>query len=250
MLRFILLMSTIILYFIVTTPILLLFMLLRLNKKIKPTLDRIIRHMVQWIFSVLLFESGIKITVRGQENIPTDQAVLYVGNHNSFFDIIISYTLFPGPCGYIAKKELGKFPFLHGWMLLIGCIFLDRSNLKAGLQMIIDAADNIKSGVSMFVFPEGTRNKTGDELNIAPFKEGAMKIADKAACPIVPVAFTGTANTFEAHLPKVTPDKVIVEFGKPIYTNELSREDKKQLGAITREQLLSLLKSHKEMPQQ
>lgn len=67
--------------------------------------DRISRRMIQWIFGVLLFVSGTKVKAEGLENIPKDRAVLYVGNHRSYFDIITSYRLLPGITGYVAKRN-------------------------------------------------------------------------------------------------------------------------------------------------
>lgn len=96
--------------------------------------DRISRRMIQWIFGVLLFVSGTKVKAECLENIPKDRAVLYVGNHRSYFDIITSYRLLPGITGYVAKKEMAKVPLLRLWMRYIHCLFLDRSNVKEGLK--------------------------------------------------------------------------------------------------------------------
>ena len=140
---------------------------------------------VNWAFRVVLFISGVKITVSGEENVPKDQAVLYIGNHRSFYDIIATYVRVPRPTGYIAKKELLKVPLLSIWMKYLHCLFLDREDIKQGLQTILTAIDKIKSGISIFVFPEGTRNKV--EGTFLPFHEGCFKIATKTGCPIVPV---------------------------------------------------------------
>lgn len=67
--------------------------------------------------------SGVKLEVHGYENIPKDQAVLFVGNHTSFYDIIVTYPLMKRPTGYIAKKEIKKIPFLSWWMYFVNCIF-------------------------------------------------------------------------------------------------------------------------------
>mgnify|MGYP002712102285 CR=1 FL=1 len=92
---------------------------------------------------MLLFVSGTKVKAEGLENIPKDRAVLYVGNHRSYFDIITSYRLLPGITGYVAKKEMAKIPLLRLWMRYIHCLFLDRSNVKEGLKTIL-------AGVSPF----------------------------------------------------------------------------------------------------
>lgn len=84
--------------------------------------DRISRRMIQWIFGVLLFVSGTKVKAEGLENIPKDRAVLYVGNHRSYFDIITSYRLLPGITGYVAKKKWQRFRFfVCGCAIFIAC---------------------------------------------------------------------------------------------------------------------------------
>lgn len=96
--------------------------------------------------------------MRGLENIPTDRAVLYVGNHRSYFDIVMGYMTVPRLTGFIAKKEMIKIPLLNRWMDRMNCLFLDRSNIKEGLKTILAGIEKIKGGISMWIFPEGTRN--------------------------------------------------------------------------------------------
>lgn len=185
-------------------------------------------RLVQWGFGVMLKLSGIKITYIGEENIP-DAPVLYVGNHRSFFDIPITYTRCKNLTGYIAKKEIEKVPLLSTWMHFVYCLFLDRDDIRAGLKVILQAIEYVKNGISICVFPEGTRNK-GEELSVLPFHEGTFKIADKTGCAIIPISINNTNQIFEAHFPRVEPVHVIVEYGKPIYMSELDKETKKRIG--------------------
>ena len=157
MIRFILVILTAFLYLILSIPVLLVLLLIR--KKKPEVCDKVSRSLIRWIFRVILFFSGTKITVKGQENIPKDRAVLYIGNHRSYFDILVTYTTVPGSCGFVAKKELSRIPLLKNWMELIHCLFLDRSDIKQGLQMILSGCEEIKSGTSICIFPEGTRGK-------------------------------------------------------------------------------------------
>ena len=83
-------------------------------------------------------------------------------------------------------------------------------------------------GYSIFISPEGTRNQGKEML---PFKEGSFKIAEKTGCAIVPVALTNTDEIFENHFPRVKSAKVVIEFGKPIYPNQLDKEQRKRLGS-------------------
>ena len=106
MIRLILVLLIAILYLVIgCIPAFILWLIGKKNPDLK---DRISRRMIQWIFGVLLFVSGTKVKAEGLENIPKDRAVLYVGNHRSYFDIITSYRLLPGITGYVAKKEMAK----------------------------------------------------------------------------------------------------------------------------------------------
>ena len=110
MIRFILVCIVVIGFLILSIPILLVEWIIgKFNMDIK---NRSSLAIVNWAFRVVLFISGVKITVIGEENVPKDQAVLYIGNHRSFYDIIATYVRVPRPTGYIAKKELLKVPLL------------------------------------------------------------------------------------------------------------------------------------------
>ncbi len=227
MIRLILALLFLILYLIIGIPILgIEWLIAKFNKQ---AADISQLRMVQWAFRVVLFICGTKVTVIGEENVPKDQAVLYIGNHKSYFDIIITYARCPHLTGYIAKSDMKNVPLLRIWMRRLHCLFIDRENVKEALKTILAAIDNVKNGISMCIFPEGTRNKTEEQM--LPFKEGSFKIAEKTGCPIIPMAITNSADVLEDHMPRVKKTHVIVEYGKPIYPNELDKEQKKKLGA-------------------
>ena len=147
----------------------------------------------------------------------------------------------PSLTGFVAKKEMEKIPLLSSWMKLVNCLFLDRVNLKEGLKTILAGIEQVKRGVSVWIFPEGTRNKNDNPLDLLPFKEGSLKIAEKSGCYVVPVALTGTAEVFEQHFPKIKPSHVTITFGEPFHTKELPPEVKKFPGAYTEEQIKAML---------
>ena len=180
---------------------------------------------VKWAFRVALFLSGVKVTVIGEENIPKDKPVLYVGNHHSIFDVLVTYIRVPGLTGFVAKKEIEKIPVLRTWMRHLNCLFLDRKDIRAGAKMIIDAVQKIKSGISIFIFPEGTRSK--DEDVTLPFHEGSFKIATRANCPIVPVILTNTNRIFEDHIPWIKKTHVTLEYCEPIILDEMPDDIKR-----------------------
>ena len=190
-------------------------------------------RIVQWGFRCVSFLSGIKLTVKGEENVPTDQPVLYIGNHRSFFDIVVTYARCPGLTGYISKDGVNKVPILGLWMRRLYCLFLARKDINQVLKVIMTAIDQVKSGISICIFPEGTRSKNEDELDMLPFHEGSFKIATKPNCPIIPMAISGSADIWESHFPRIKKTHVILEYGKPIYVDQLEKEDKKHLGAYT-----------------
>ena len=209
------------------------------NKKAK---DYASLRIVQWGFNVILWIAGTKITVIGKENM-LDETALYVGNHRSFFDILIMYVQCKDLTGFVAKDSLEKVPSFRVWMRYLYCLFLDRKDIKQGMKTILQAIEYIKQGVSIVIFPEGTRN-TGEELSMLPFKEGSFKIALKTGCPIVPVAINNSAEIFENHLPKLKKTHVVIEYGKPIYPKDLSRDEQKVIGATCQAMIQETIKKN------
>ena len=202
-------------------------------------------RIVQWAFRVVLFICGTKLTVIGEENVPKDEPVLYIGNHRSYFDIIITYARCPRLTGYISKNSLEKVPLLRTWMKRLHCLFIDRENIKEGLKTILAGIENVNNGISMCIYPEGTRNKTEEEL--LPFKEGSFKIAEKTGCAIIPMAISNSAEIFENHFPKMKKTHVVLEYGAPIYPKDLDKETKKKLGAHCQGLLLEMLEKNKSL---
>lgn len=229
----------IVVFFILFFPICLLLLLLRkFNRRLA---SRISQFLVRGAFKACMWPGGMKYTILGTENVPKDTPVLYAANHRGILDAALGYIAVPNLTGFVAKKEIRKVPFLNLWMYNVNCLFLDRSDIKAGLKVILTCIDYIKDGYSIFIAPEGTRSHEKDPL---PFKDGSLKPAQKTGCPIIPVAITGTDDLFENHKPWLRKTKVILEFGKPIYLNELDPEVQKHPGAYVREKVIELLAGH------
>ena len=230
MIRFILVASFVVLFLICSIPLLIAEWIIgKFNMDLKNQSSLAI---VNWAFRVCLFIAGTTVEVRGEENVPRDQAVLYIGNHRSYFDILITYVRVPRPTGYIAKKEMLRYPLLVNWMKNLHCLFLDRQDIKQGLKVILDAIEKVKSGISICIFPEGTRNRVNHTF--MEFHEGSFKIAAKTGCAIVPMTIYNSADIFEDHLPKVRKAHVILEYGKPIYIKELPKEEQKRIGTYVK----------------
>ncbi len=196
---------------------------------------------VKAVFNLVMFISGCKKTILGRENIPADVPVMYAANHRSFYDIILAYATVPNQTAFISKIEIKKMPCVAQWMYFLNCLFMDRHNVKQNLNVILSAISLVKDGYSIYIAPEGTRNATDTLLE---FKEGSMKIATKGKCPIIPVCLCNTENIFENRLPWIKGGKILIEYGKPIYPDELDKETKKHLGAYVREQIDTMYKEN------
>lgn len=227
MIRFILVLLFVFLFLVLSTPLMLAEWIIgKFNPRLR---DKSSLAIVNWAFRWVIRLSGTKVIVRGEENVPRDTAVLYVGNHRSYFDIILTYVRVPRPTGYVAKLEMLRYPLLNVWMHFLHCLFLDRKDIKKGLKTILKGVEKAKSGISICIFPEGTRN--GTDQDFLPFHEGSFKIAEKADVPVLPITMAGTNGIFEDHMPRITKQTVIIEYGKPFYIKDLDKDTRKNLSA-------------------
>ena len=226
MFRFIIVALFVTLFLILSTPLMLAEWIIgKWNPDLK---SRSSLAIVNWAFRWVIRLSGIKVIVKGEENIPKDTAVLYVGNHRSYYDIILTYVRVPRPTGYVAKIEMLKIPLLSIWMKNLHCLFLDRKDIKQGLKTILAGVDLVKSGISVCIFPEGTRNKTKDTF--LPFHDGSFKIAEKGGVPVIPMSIVNSSAVFEDHMPKIRKSTVVIEYGKPIDIKSLDKDTRKNIG--------------------
>lgn len=214
-----------------------------IGRKKPMTKYRAAHKVIRWAFRVVLWICGIHCNVIGAENVPADTPVLFVSNHRSNLDILLIQTSAGIPVGFVSKTELKKVPLLGFWMSDIGCIFLDRANIKSAVKSITEGVAHIQTGCSMVICPEGTRGH-GDEMS--EFKDGSLKMAVKANVPVIPVAVIGTDDHLENN-PGLTITKgwMTVAFGKPFNISELDAEHKKHLGAYTQTFVKELYDTHK-----
>lgn len=238
--RSVLVLGFLFLFLVVMIPVHLILVIIgRFNMELRYKIGNAI---VYWAFRWELFQTQAKIEVKGVENIP-DEPVLFVSNHRSYFDILVIHTTSTKRPGFVAKKEMEKFPLLNWWMKNICCLFLDRKDLRSGVQMIKDGAALIQKGHSMVICPEGTRNQKAEML---PFKEGSLKMAEKAGCAVIPVTLIDTDQLLEARPGfDIRKGHVKVIYGKPIYLNELSKEDKKKAGNYVQNIIAETMKEEK-----
>ena len=199
----------------------------RLNKagKNKEKLELIDRFILKCTKKLVKI-SGADLTVTGTENVPLDEPVLYVSNHQGNMDIPLLYSTAPQTMAFVAKKEMEKIPLLGYWMKERGCVFIDRENARSSLKAINEAIQNLKLGHSMAVFPEGTRSKSSQ---VGDFKAGSLRIAIKSGVKVIPVSIKDSYKLI-GKKGKNTPAKVSVHYSEPIDsrnfkdTNELAAE--------------------------
>lgn len=178
--------------------------------------------------------AGARIVTAGLENIPTEEGMLVISNHRSMFDILSTYPLFKGPCASVSKIEWKRIPFLKQLMDTMDCVFLDRSNLRAGLKAAAQMETLLKAGTSVWICPEGTRNQKQEML---PFHEGSFRAAFQTGARILPLTIVHTDDLFEQHRPYVRPATVTLHFGEPIPTQGLSKQEQRALITRVRDQI-------------
>ncbi|WP_249869678.1 lysophospholipid acyltransferase family protein [Oceanobacillus saliphilus] len=195
------------------------------NKEKLELMDKIILKCTNNLIKI----SGANLIITGTENIPLDEPVLYVGNHQGNMDIPILYSTAPQTMAFVAKKEMEKIPLLGYWMKERGCVFIDRDNARSSLKAINQAIESLKAGNSIAVFPEGTRSK-GPE--IGNFKSGSLRMAIKSGVKVVPVTFKDSYKLI-GKKGKNTPAKVSVHYSDPIDSRDFKDTNKLATEVLT-----------------
>lgn len=173
-----------------------------------------------WARSILLV-SGVKVVVYGLENIDPCASYVYMANHQSMFDIFALLAFLPVRFRWLAKKELFSIPIFGYSMGRAGYISVDRSSMKAAYRSLQEAAQKIAQGVSVVIFPEGTRSSDG---RIMPFKAGGFHLAITSGRPIVPVVIDGTHHIMPKGISRVRQGLVTISINPPIETNTYTRK--------------------------
>lgn len=175
--------------------------------------------------NVVLFIYGIKVNVYGAENIDPSKGKIYVSNHASYFDIFVQLAKLPDNVRMIYKKEISRVPVLGWAMWSVGFIALDRVKIRSAMKSLDKAAQKVREGLSVVIYPEGTRTQDG---KVGEFKRGMFFLADKAKADIIPVSLSGTYELMPMGTMKVKRGTVNMVIGKPIKY----RKDKELLDEI------------------
>lgn len=159
---------------------------------------------------------NVTIDAHGLENIPKEGGCILFPNHQGMYDTLAIMEVCPRPFSVVAKKELANIQFLKQVFACVKAYAIDREDVRQGLKVIMNVADDVKNGKVFIIFPEGTRSKNGNQ--IGEFKGGSFKAATKAKCPIVPVALIDSFKPFDTN--SIKPVTVQVHFMEPLLYEE------------------------------
>ena len=200
-------------------------------------------HIVgRWWGKSILRVSGIKVQTMGLENLDPEKPCVFMCNHQSNFDILVLFSALPAQFRWIAKAELFRIPLFGRAMRGAGYISIERKDRKKAIQSLKEAAGRIRNGVSVMIFPEGTRSPDG---NIGEFKKGGFILAYDAGVPIVPLVINGTWAIMSKDSLKITPGKVRLTVLPAVDVANYSKTDKPKLLEDVREKIVKEFESNK-----
>jgi len=177
----------------------------------------------------LLVGAGAQLRVEGAEAIDWSRPHMLVANHQSIIDVCALFRAVPVPLLFLLKQEMTRVPFVAWYARAMDMPFIDRDSPRAAPAALRKAADRVKQGAQLCLFPESTRSRDG---TVAPFKAAAFHAAIEAGIDVLPVALHGTGAVLPAESGfAVRPGPILVRFGRPIATTGP--------GAITQRQALA-----------
>ena len=201
----------------------------------------------RWWSKSILWASGIKVKVKGLENLAPESPCVFMCNHQSNFDILVLFSALPAQFRWIAKAELFKIPLFGRAMRGAGYISIERKDRRKAIKSLKQAAERIRSGVSVMIFPEGTRSPDG---NIGEFKKGGFVLAFDAGVPIVPVVLNGTWTIMSKDSLKITPGNVTLSILSNVNVTDYSKTDKPLLIKDVRKKIQQEFESNKRLTEE
>jgi 1-acyl-sn-glycerol-3-phosphate acyltransferase len=183
--------------------------------------------MYRWGMAVLRLgvrAGGIRVRVEGRENIPPGESCIFLSNHVSNLDPPILLPVLPGMSSVFLKKSLMKIPLLGTAMRMGKYVPVSRGHSRAEAEKSVAiAADALRSGLHIFIFPEGTRSPDG---HLLPFKKGAFFLAAETGAPMVPIVISGTAQMMRKKSLKIFPGEAVVRFLPAIRPENFDSKEK------------------------
>ncbi len=180
----------------------------------------------------------VKVKIYGMEKLDKNQSYIFMLNHQSWFDIFTVYGWLPFFFKWIMKADLRKIPFVGAACEAAGHIFINRDSPKAAQRSLEKAKNELQKGVSVVIFPEGTRTWNGQ---LGKFKKGGFKIATDLGLPIVPVTLKGCFERMPRNTLKISPGPIEMYVHNPIDVSSYSQENINELIALTRDTINSAL---------
>jgi 1-acyl-sn-glycerol-3-phosphate acyltransferase len=187
-----------------------------------------------------VWSSGARLTVRGGENLRRHAVAVYASNHTSYMDTPVVFSTLPFQFRILAKKELWSMPFIGWYLNRSGQIPVDTDNPRATLSSLSAGVKALKAGMSLFIFPEGSRTPDG-ELKI--FLAGAAYLAIRAQLPVVPIALSGVYDLLPMHASHFFPCEVTLAAGEPIETVGMTIRQTDELTERLRGAIAEMLKN-------
>ena len=188
---------------------------------------------------VALMACRVKVRVEGLEQIPGKGPYIFMSNHQGTYDIFSLQVHLPFEFKWLAKKELFSIPILGWAMAVAGYIRIDREGTRETVEAMKEAAQKIHDGMSVVIFPEGTRSPDG---SIQPFKKGGFTLALKAKVPIVPIAISGSRDVMPKDRLSAASGEIRIRLDRPIETESHSLRDRRLLMEKVRETIVKNFK--------
>lgn len=176
---------------------------------------------------------NVTIDAYGLDNIPKEGGCILYPNHQGMYDTLAIMAVCPRPFSVVAKKELANIQFLKQVFACVKAYAIDREDVRQGLKVIMNVANDVKNGKMFIIFPEGTRSKNGNQ--VGEFKGGSFKAATKAKCPIVPVALIDSFKPFDTN--SIKPVTVQVHFMEPLFYEEYKDMKTTEIAEVVQERI-------------
>lgn len=187
---------------------------------------------------IALLANRVKVKLEGMENLQEGPYV-FMSNHQGFYDVFALLGHLPFQFKWLVKKELFSIPFLGWTMAAVGYISVDREGTRETLEAMNQASQKIREGMSVVIFPEGSRSSDG---SIQPFKKGGFTLAIKSGVPIVPIAISGTREIMPKDRLTASSGKIRIRVDHPIETRNCTLKDRRSLMEKVRETISENLK--------
>ena len=180
--------------------------------------------------------AGVRVRVEGREHLPDGQAALFLANHVSNLDPPIITFALGRRIAILAKKQLFRIPLLGYGMHKAGFVAVDREHRRSAVESLRVASERLRGGLSILIFPEGTRSPDGLLL---PFKKGPFYIAMAAGVPVIPITILGSFEAWPKRRFSLRPIEVVVHLHPPLDPKQFASQE--ELMAVVRAQIGSLL---------